>query len=137
MKNPCDVWPILYKSLSDDEMPGSSHGRANPDYRQNRFLKFFSGTGSKMTGKTFSAWVKIKEGYMLTEHEVRDFCKGKIAHFKTPRYVMFVNDFPMGVTGRIQKFRMREDSIRILGLHEEGKIETAWFFGMKWSFHLS
>ena len=71
---------------------------------------------------------------MLTEHEVRDFCKGKIAHFKTPRYVMFVNDFPMGVTGRIQKFRMREDSIRILGLHEEGKIETAWFFGITCTF---
>jgi len=62
---------------------------------------------------------------MLTEQEVRDFCKDKIAHFKTPRQVMFVDDFPMGVQGRIQKFRMREDSIRILGLHVEDKIETA------------
>ena len=62
---------------------------------------------------------------MLTEQEVRDFCKDKIAHFKTPRQVMFVDDFPMGVQGRIQKLRMREDSIRILRLHVEDKIETA------------
>jgi fatty-acyl-CoA synthase len=62
---------------------------------------------------------------MLTEQEVRDFCKDKIAHFKTPRQVMFVDDFPMGIQGRIQKLRMREDSIRILRLHVEDKIETA------------
>jgi len=62
---------------------------------------------------------------MLTEQEVRDFCKDKIAHFKTPQQVMFVDDFPMGVQGRIQKLRMREDSIRILRLHVEDKIETA------------
>ena len=62
---------------------------------------------------------------MLTEQEVRDFCKDKIAQFKTPRQVMFVDDFPMGIQGRIQKLRMREDSIRILRLHVEDKIETA------------
>jgi fatty-acyl-CoA synthase len=44
---------------------------------------------------------------MLTEQEVRNFCKDKIAHFKTSRQVIFVDDFPMGVTGRIQKFRIR------------------------------
>jgi fatty-acyl-CoA synthase len=69
--------------------------------------------------------VKAKEGHMLIEQEIGDFCKGKIAYFKTSRQVMFVNDFPMNVAGRIQKFRMREDSIRILGLQEEDKIETA------------
>jgi len=72
---------------------------------------------------------------MLSEQEIKDFCKGKIAHYKTPQYVMFVNDFPMGVTGKILKFRMREDSIRILGLQEEDKIETAG--SKKCSFHFS
>jgi fatty-acyl-CoA synthase len=62
---------------------------------------------------------------MLSVQEVKDFCKGKIAHYKIPQYVMFVNDFPMGVTGKIQKFRMREESVRILGLEAEEKIETA------------
>jgi fatty-acyl-CoA synthase len=83
------------------------------------------GVPDKKYGEELCAWVKVKEGQLLTELEVKDFCKGKIAHYKTPRYVLFVNDFPMGVTGKIQKFRMREDSIRILGLQEEAKIETA------------
>jgi len=83
------------------------------------------GVPDKKYGEELCAWVKVKEGQVLTEEEVRDFCKGKIAHYKIPRYVLFVNDFPMGVTGKIQKFRMREDSIRILGLEEEAKIETA------------
>jgi fatty-acyl-CoA synthase len=69
--------------------------------------------------------VKVKQGLALTEQEVKDFGKGKIAHYKIPRYGLFVDDFPMGVTGKIQKFRMREDSIRTLALHEEEKIETA------------
>jgi fatty-acyl-CoA synthase len=83
------------------------------------------GVPDKKYGEELCAWVKVKEGQVLTEQEVKDFCKGKIAHYKTPRYVLFVNEFPMGVTGKIQKFRMREESIRILGLEEEAKIETA------------
>ncbi len=83
------------------------------------------GVPDRKYGEELCAWVKLKQGLAMTEQEVKDFCKGKIAHFKIPRYVMFVEDFPMGVTGKIQKFRMREDSIRTLGLHEEDKIETA------------
>jgi fatty-acyl-CoA synthase len=83
------------------------------------------GVPDKKYGEELCAWVKIKEGQMLSEQEVKDFCKGKIAHFKTPRYVVFVKDFPMGVTGKIQKFRMREDSVRMLGLEAAEKIETA------------
>ena len=83
------------------------------------------GVPDRKYGEELCAWVKIKQGLTMTEQEVRDFCKGKIAHFKIPRYVIFVDDFPMGVTGKIQKFKMREDSIRTLGLHEEEKIETA------------
>jgi fatty-acyl-CoA synthase len=76
-------------------------------------------------GEELCAWVKMKPGQTMTEQEVKDFCKGKIAHFKTPRYVLFVDDFPMSVTGKIQKFRMREDSVKTLGLHEADKIQTA------------
>lgn len=76
-------------------------------------------------GEELCAWVKLKNGQALTEAEVKEFCKGKIAHFKIPRYVLFVDDFPMSVTGKIQKFRMREDTIKQLGLEAAEKIETA------------
>jgi fatty-acyl-CoA synthase len=67
----------------------------------------------------------MKAGQTTTEEEVKDFCKGKIAHYKIPRYVMFVNDFPINISGKIQKYKMREESIKVLGLHEADKIETA------------
>jgi len=76
-------------------------------------------------GEELCAWVKLKPGQTMTEQEVKDYCKGKIAHFKIPRYVMFVNDFPITISGKIQKFRMREESIKTLGLQEADKIETA------------
>ena len=83
------------------------------------------GVPDRKYGEELCAWVKVKDSQQLSDQEVKDFCKGKIAHYKIPRYVMFVNDFPMSVSGKIQKFRMREESVRILGLHEEEKIETA------------
>jgi fatty-acyl-CoA synthase len=83
------------------------------------------GVPDRKYGEELCAWVKVKQGLTTTEQEVKEFCKDKIAHFKIPRYVIFVDDFPMGVTGKIQKFKMREDSIRTLGLQEEEKIETA------------
>ena len=57
--------------------------------------------------------------------ELREFCRGQIAHFKIPRYVRFVDDFPMTVTGKVQKFKMREPSIDELGLEEAASTETA------------
>ena len=54
----------------------------------------------------------------VDEDALREFCKGKIAHFKVPRYVKFVDEFPMTVTGKVQKFLMREQSIADLGLGE-------------------
>ena len=83
------------------------------------------GVPDRKYGEELCAWVKVKDSQQLTDQDVKDFCKGKIAHYKIPRYVMFVHDFPMSVSGKIQKFRMREESVRILGLHEEEKIETA------------
>jgi len=69
-------------------------------------------------GEELCAWVVAKPGVALTEDEVRDFCKGRIAHYKVPRYVRFVPGFPMTVTGKIQKFRIRDAMREELGLNE-------------------
>ncbi len=61
----------------------------------------------------------MKEGAALTEEDIRQFCDGKIAHFKVPKYVRFSDDFPMTVTGKVQKYKMREISIKELGLEEQ------------------
>jgi len=76
-------------------------------------------------GEELCAWVKMKPGQTMTDQDVKDFCKGKIAHFKIPRYVLFVDDFPMSVTGKIQKFVMRDESIKQLGLEAAENIKTA------------
>jgi fatty-acyl-CoA synthase len=73
-------------------------------------------------GEQLAAWVRLKEGFSLTEDEVREFCRGEISHFKIPRYFRFVDDFPMTVTGKIQKYKMREAMCADLQLDE---IETA------------
>jgi fatty-acyl-CoA synthase len=59
-------------------------------------------------GEELCAWIKIREGETMTEDEVRAFCQGQIAHQKIPRYVQFVDEFPMTVTGKVQKFIMRQ-----------------------------
>jgi len=73
-------------------------------------------------GEELCVWVKLRQGASLTEDELRDFCRGKLAHYKVPRYVRFVDAFPQTVTGKIQKFKIREQMIEELGLIEE---ETA------------
>ncbi|MBI2825930.1 MAG: AMP-binding protein [Planctomycetia bacterium] len=65
------------------------------------------------------AWIKLKSGATLTESAVRDFCRAKLAHYKVPRYVKFVDAFPQTVTGKIQKFKIREQMIADLGLAEQ------------------
>ena len=67
-------------------------------------------------GEELMAWVKLRPGTTADEQELREFCRGQIAHFKIPRYVRFVDEFPMTVTGKVQKFVMREQSIADLGL---------------------
>jgi fatty-acyl-CoA synthase len=67
-------------------------------------------------GEELCAWVKLRDGERATAEEVRAFCQGQIAHYKVPRYIRFVDAFPMTVTGKIQKFLMREETIRELGL---------------------
>jgi fatty-acyl-CoA synthase len=76
-------------------------------------------------GEELCAWVRVKEGQSVTGDELRDWCKGRIATFKIPRYWRFVEAFPMTVTGKVQKFKMRETSIAELRLEQASRIETA------------
>lgn len=76
-------------------------------------------------GETVGVWVRLKAGASLTETELKDYCRGRIAHFKVPQYVRFVDEFPMTVTGKIQKFKIRQLEIDRLGLGQAAGIETA------------
>jgi fatty-acyl-CoA synthase len=76
-------------------------------------------------GEELMAWVKIREGAPLTEDALKEFCRGKIAHYKVPRYVKFTDEFPMTVTGKIQKFKMREQAVSELGLEAAAGTKTA------------
>jgi len=74
------------------------------------------GVPDEKYGEEVMAWVKLSEGESLDEDALKAFCKGQIAHYKVPRYVKFVDAFPMTVTGKIQKFKMREEATHELGL---------------------
>jgi fatty-acyl-CoA synthase len=67
-------------------------------------------------GEVAAAWIKLKPGSTLAMDELKAFCKGKIADFKIPHYLKITDDFPMTVTGKIQKFRIRDISIEEFGL---------------------
>ena len=69
-------------------------------------------------GEELCAWIIVREGERLAEDEVREYCKGQIAHYKIPRYLRFVDSFPMTVTGKIQKFLIRQKMKEELGLDE-------------------
>ena len=69
-------------------------------------------------GEEIIAWVSLVGGAEMSENDVKEYCKGKIAHYKVPQYIRFSADFPMTVTGKVQKFKMREISIKELGLEE-------------------
>ena len=74
------------------------------------------GVPDERYGEELMAWVRLRPGAELEPEDVRQFCQGKIAHFKIPRYVRFVDEFPMTVTGKVQKFKMREQAVAELGL---------------------
>jgi fatty-acyl-CoA synthase len=67
-------------------------------------------------GEELCAWVRLRDGETATAEEIRAFCQGQIAHYKVPRHIKFVDGFPMTVTGKIQKFLMRQQMIDELGL---------------------
>ena len=67
-------------------------------------------------GEEVCAWIVLKPGQAATEEEIRAFCRDQIAHYKIPRYIRFVSEMPMTVTGKVQKFVMRDTMIHDLGL---------------------
>ena len=83
------------------------------------------GVPSTKYGEEVMAWVKLKPGNTATAEELKDYCNGKIAYFKIPTYFKFTDVFPMTVTGKVQKFKMREISTKELGLHEAATVRTA------------
>ena len=83
------------------------------------------GVPDRKYGEQVAAWIKLEEGATLTEDEVRRFCEGRIARFKVPHYVKFVREFPTTITGKVQKYRMRQLAIAELGLEPDASIETA------------
>jgi len=76
-------------------------------------------------GEELCAWVKLRPGQALTLEELREFCTGRIAHYKIPRYLRITGEFPMTVTGKVQKYKMREVSVTELDLGDAAGIPTA------------
>ena len=63
-----------------------------------------------------AAWVQLRDGSDVTEEDIRGYCSGQITHFKIPKYIKLVNEFPMTVTGKMQKFVMRDSYAEELGI---------------------
>jgi fatty-acyl-CoA synthase len=76
-------------------------------------------------GEELCAWVILHAGAETTADHIRDYCRGQIAHFKIPRYILFVEGWPMTVSGKVQKYKMREESVRLLGLESAAAVVTA------------
>ncbi len=83
------------------------------------------GVPDERYGEELMAWIIPRDGARPSEEEIREFCRGQIAHFKVPRYVKLVDEFPMTVTGKVQKFKMRQAAIEELGLEHAASIVTA------------
>ena len=77
------------------------------------------GVPDEKTGEEVCAWVVLRQGEGATEDEIRDFCRGQIAHYKVPKYIQFVNELPMTVTGKVQKFVMREQMIQLMKIADQ------------------
>ncbi len=76
-------------------------------------------------GEEVMAWVQLSEGSTVASGDIKDYCRGAIAHYKVPRYIKFTDSFPMTITGKIQKFKMREQSIAELGLDHAAAVRSA------------
>jgi len=83
------------------------------------------GVPDERYGEEVMAWIILKPGHAASQDEIREFCRGKIAHYKVPRYVTFTDGFPMTITGKIQKFKMREMAVEQLGLGAAAATRTA------------
>ncbi|MDC0759786.1 AMP-binding protein [Brevibacillus sp. AG] len=76
-------------------------------------------------GEQVLACIRVKPHETLTEDEVRDYCEGKIAHYKIPRYIQFVDEYPMTASGKIQKFKLREQALELFGQSNANQSGTA------------
>jgi fatty-acyl-CoA synthase len=74
------------------------------------------GVPDEFYGEEVMAWIQLRAGQTATEDEIKNFCKGEVAHFKIPKYIWFVEEFPTTVTGKLQKFRMQEIAKEKMGL---------------------
>ena len=83
------------------------------------------GVPDKQYGEEIMAWIIPKAGVTITEDEIKDYVKNHMAKHKTPRYVVFVDSFPMNAAGKILKYKMREMAVDMLNLHAANCIETA------------
>ncbi|MDQ1374167.1 MAG: fatty-acyl-CoA synthase [Actinomycetota bacterium] len=84
------------------------------------------GVPDERYGEELMAWVRLRDGADPVDiATLKAFCDGKIAHYKVPRYVHVVTEFPMTVTGKVQKYKMREEAVELLGLHAAAAVETA------------
>jgi fatty-acyl-CoA synthase len=73
------------------------------------------GVPDEKYGEELMAWVRLKDGASLSAEQLREFASGKLAHYKIPRYVHTVDEFPMTVTGKVRKVQMREEAVALLG----------------------
>jgi len=83
------------------------------------------GVPSKKYGEEVMAFIQMKIGQTTTDEEIKNYCRDKIARYKIPRYVTFVESYPITASGKIQKYKLRELAIEMLGLQDAAKDETA------------
>lgn len=83
------------------------------------------GVPSEKYGEEVMAWIKLKGNAKVTEEQIREFCRDRISYYRIPKYIKFVDEFPMTVTGKIQKFKMKEMAVKELGLERAKEIKTA------------
>ena len=83
------------------------------------------GVPSKQYGEEIMACIILKQGQEMTEEEVKDYFRAQMSRHKVPRYVRFMDSFPMTASGKIQKFVLREQAIELLNLQADASIETA------------
>jgi fatty-acyl-CoA synthase len=83
------------------------------------------GIPDEKLGEVVIAWVRLKSGELASENEIHEFCHGKVAHFKVPQHVRFVDEFPLTASGKVQKFRIRQMEIQMRQLEKVASIQTA------------
>ena len=122
-------WPTALRASLHLTRAAAGFSRADADY--DRFAADIAGAYRRLglpadvDAEEVAAWIKLKPGSQLSEDEVKSYCRGQVAHFKVPRYVVFVEEYPTTVTGKIQKFKLRELGVERFGLQQAAGTQTA------------